>query len=469
MVDEAELNKYLEDTAAALDIPEEMAEEAILEYEKVGVWLGEEDSDLHDDEPQIFAQGSFRLGTAVRPIQAGAEFDIDLVCRLALHKEQITQKELKRRIGSRLKEHEELAAQLKERRRCWTLTYPKKFHLDVLPAIPDSEVGSDTILLTDKDLIRWQHSNPIGYADWFFDRMRQVLQERRAIFAKAAGVEVEDVPIWRVRTPLQRAVQLLKRHRDIRFKADDECRPVSIIITTLAALSYQQQRDVYSTLLNVIRLMPTRIEKRNGKWLVFNPTHPDENFADKWNENPERADAFFRWLRLAEQDLRTAVPLTESGAAITIAKNFGAGAGLPALRAATVPSLADSRHTQPLKWPFGQSGRCRVRGWVFPGLRKGKRLWELTDRSVPKGLGLRFEATTNVAPPFEVHWQVVNTGREAADVNDLRGGFERSEDGTSNVRWERTAYAGTHWVEAFIVKNGVCVARSSRKLVRIRG
>jgi hypothetical protein len=35
------------------------------------------------------------------------------------------------------------------------------------------------------------------------------------------------------------------------------------------------------------------------------------------------------------------------------------------------------------------------------------------------------------------------------------------------VRWEMTAYAGTHWVEAFVVKDNVCVGRSGRKLVKV--
>jgi hypothetical protein len=67
-----------------------------------------------------------------------------------------------------------------------------------------------------------------------------------------------------------------------------------------------------------------------------------------------------------------------------------------------------------------------------------------------------------------VHWQVVNTGSEAAqDADGLRGKFYDSEGGPG-VRWESTRYAGTHWVEAFVVKEGVCVARSGRKYVRIK-
>jgi hypothetical protein len=75
---------------------------------------------------------------------------------------------------------------------------------------------------------------------------------------------------------------------------------------------------------------------------------------------------------------------------------------------------------------------------------------------------------TNVPKPFTVKWQVLNTGHEAAAVNQLRGDFYDSEDTTGEVRWESTKYAGTHWVEAFIIKNGTCVARSDKKYIRIR-
>jgi hypothetical protein len=36
-----------------------------------------------------------------------------------------------------------------------------------------------------------------------------------------------------VKTPLQQAVQILKRHRDMMFADDPEHKPISVIITTL--------------------------------------------------------------------------------------------------------------------------------------------------------------------------------------------------------------------------------------------
>jgi len=465
------LDRLLEQGAAALDIPEELAEEATLKYESVAAWLGDESSPLHRYSPDLYPQGSFRLGTPIRPLLRREEFDIDLVCQLAIPKEHTTQKDLKTRVGSRLREDEELSHILEEKRRCWTLRYTTKFHLDILPAIPDTEVGGDSILLTDRDLTRWQHSNPIGYADWFLDRIRPMLVEQLGILAKEAGVDVEEIPRWRVRTPLQRTVQLLKRHRDHLFPLDADDRPTSIIITTLAARAYREQRGVFSALLEVVRAMPTYIENRDGKWWVPNPAHPEENFADKWNEKPVRTSAFLRWLKQVEANLVSISSVTnDADASRIIDRYFGSGSSArPPAAPVAVPDLADESHTVHSRWPVRIKYGCEVRGWIYPGVRRGKRLWELTSRPVPRNVGLRFEATTNVPPDYEVQWQVVNTGAEARAANQLRGGFELSETGRPGVRWERTAYVGTHWVEAFVVKDGICVARSGRKYVRIRG
>ena len=188
-----DLTALLEGMAAELDIPTELAEEAIVEYESVAAWLGDESSPLRPFLPEIYPQGSFRLGTPVRPIR-GDDFDIDLVCRLTLGKAETTQKELKNSVGTRLRQDPELSKRIKERRRCWTLTYGQKFHLDVLPSIPDPDGTPTSILLTDRDLTRWQHSNPIGYADWFFSRMGHLLLEHQQRFATDAGIDVAEVP-----------------------------------------------------------------------------------------------------------------------------------------------------------------------------------------------------------------------------------------------------------------------------------
>lgn len=67
----------------------------------------------------------------------------------------------------------------------------------------------------------------------------------------------------------------------------------------------------------------------------------------------------------------------------------------------------------------------------------------------------------------KIYWQVVNTGEEAKESHCLRGGFEES-----NIypygRHESTLYTGTHWVQAFVVKNDECIAKSKEILVKIK-
>lgn len=74
-------------------------------------------------------------------------------------------------------------------------------------------------------------------------------------------------------------------------------RPPSILITTLAARAYAGERDLFTATRNALDGMDKYIENRDGKWWVPNPAHEEENFADKWNEYPERRDAFLQWHR----------------------------------------------------------------------------------------------------------------------------------------------------------------------------
>ena len=62
---------------------------------------------------------------------------------------------------------------------------------------------------------------------------------------------------------------------------------------------------------------------------------------------------------------------------------------------------------------------------------------------------------TNCPPPYKVFWKVKNVGVEAEKRNMLRG--EIYEKGNSIV--EHSNFFGKHYIECYIVKNGVCVAK----------
>jgi len=127
---------------------------------------------------------------------------------------------------------------VKEKDRCWRLDYADtvRFHMDVLPAIPDDEafhkqlaqlgvgeqLAEHALAITDRTHSNyltisddWPRSNPKGYALWFEGRMQVIARQRRvALVEQRVYASVDDVPVYELKTPLQRAVQILKRHRD---------------------------------------------------------------------------------------------------------------------------------------------------------------------------------------------------------------------------------------------------------------
>lgn len=354
MLTDRELNEVLVSLADELDIPPGKYKQAVDRYTAVGDWLNDGDYEGVYGDLDVSPQGSFRLGTVIRPLKDGkeADYDIDLVCQLPLLRKSTSPGLLKNAVGNRLKENGTYRKMLdKEGRRCWTLLYAEEdgigFHLDVLPSVPADEAVlkrlnesmvqyryiQHAVDITEKDrgtgTYAWKTggSNPRGYALWFEDRNRAAFtlvefSQKRMITEKYASVyaSVEEVPNELIRTPLQRSVQILKRHRDIFFKNNPDDKPISMIITTLAALAYNGETDLVSALYSIVDTLtgyhslielgsssPGLIQKVGGEWVIPNPVNPGENFADRWNERgSQRPQAFFRWLAMLKQDFDNA-------------------------------------------------------------------------------------------------------------------------------------------------------------------
>lgn len=80
-----------------------------------------------------------------------------------------------------------------------------------------------------------------------------------------------------------------------------------------------------------------------------------------------------------------------------------------------------------------------------------------------RNYSLKFTVTDDIPPSSDVYWQITNTGEEASKLGELRGGFEIGE----KIKVETTSYKGNHFVEAFVVKNEVLLARSGKLVVPI--
>lgn len=342
MIDRTRYVSFLEGVSESLDIPPHKYRDAVDHYEAVGSWLESGPYPGCTSPLDIYPQGSFRLGTVVRPVRDATEgdYDIDLVCEIPVDKSVVAPESVKKMVGERLKDNGTYRRLLDEEgKRCWTLEYAENdgvgFHLDILPAVPDHRGLSATVIaITDKHGItyRWSSSDPKGFGAWFDQRNRSAFESlaianKRAIQSRAPDVyaRVEDVPDQLVRTPLQRSIQLMKRHRDLKFDGTklQMYQPISIIVTSLAAQVYKGELDVYSALTSIVtelHALSALVENAysgsasfprgpisrlpNGRWYIPNPVNQDENFADRWHEdNHARARAFFWWISALKEDL----------------------------------------------------------------------------------------------------------------------------------------------------------------------
>lgn len=317
-----------------ISIPQGYDEKARGRYHSIGDWLDRPASTIKHLKPKVSAQGSFALGTVIRPVGDGDAYDVDVVCDLEKGDRRLmSQAELKEKVGFEIKAYAAANA-MKEKprdaRRCWTLEYADEasFHMDILPSVPNAEGYVDRLAAAGHDLeavrdykataigitdrkrlgyhqrgATWLVSNPKGYLRWFRGRQRQVLEEKRVQMMASGRVfaSVEEFPNHEVQTPLQDAIKLLKRHRDVMFDGDEH-KPISIIISTLAASAYNGEATISTTLRGILPKMQRYIEDLGPVAVIPNPSYPAENFADKWADEPIKRKNFERWVAQARRD-----------------------------------------------------------------------------------------------------------------------------------------------------------------------
>ena len=94
---------YLEDLAEELRVSDTRYEQAARSYKSLGDWLHRPASSVRNYGPQVYVQGSFRLGTTIKPLNEAEEYDVDSVCELTnITKQQLSQARLKALLGAEI-------------------------------------------------------------------------------------------------------------------------------------------------------------------------------------------------------------------------------------------------------------------------------------------------------------------------------------------------------------------------------
>lgn len=290
---------FLEQICQKLQINETQYLNAETHYKAIGKWLDDSKSFLSKYNPVIYPQGSLRLGTTVKPLNQH-EYDLDIVCEFrGIDWKTINNPlVLLEAIKTRLSEHEIYKTMLEPKNRCVRVNYKSNFHLDILPACSDYEMGHNCLKVPDRKAansneIGWKESNPLGYAEWFESQTRLALA-RDSVEPFVPQIAIEHHPV------LKKVVQLIKRRRDVVFASRIEQAPISIVLTTLAATHYRYQNSLFYAIKHILDgivnslVAATFIERR--RIIVLNPANNQEDLSEKWDKDTTLYYKFVEWV-----------------------------------------------------------------------------------------------------------------------------------------------------------------------------
>lgn len=276
--------------AQSLQLDESRKERMESAYRSVSTVIDSDQGFFKDIDVDVYPQGSVASGTTTKPL-TGSEFDLDIVVHIKSVYSKFTPNQIYNELIKVLENDDRYKDKIVKKKRCVRLKYANDFHMDIMPGCIKLVVGDNNIKVPDRELKNWVDSNPKGFVDWFLGkaktiRTRSLLEEYKR-HLDILRAEVQDLPNddFYSKTPLQRAVQLIKRYRDIFFEKDDTYATTSIVLTTLMGQFYTGENSIYETLENIISKVTSGYQNAlaiGGRFKVLNPTNLNEDFTDKW-------------------------------------------------------------------------------------------------------------------------------------------------------------------------------------------
>lgn len=430
-------------------------------------------------EASFRPQGSFAMQTVIQTRFADEEYDIDDGLVLWRHQlkdpagKELTPQVVREKVREALKD-KRFNRQPKLCTNCVRVFYAdaddEKHHVD----FPIYRIWEDAAKNEQRELANesaWLESDPTAVNRWFADEV-----SGRNSASAGRG------------TQFRHLVQLLKRFCRSRPSSEWDL-PNGMKLTMLAA----ECQGNYSVRIDVaFRDLLSRLRDRlRYNKQIHNLAHPskpaitrtptDQNVIDLEARIVEALD------QLSKLDATDANNVDAARRAWNwIFKSDGFFTAYDDAEAETNKSTALANQSMfTVSWRERPAWPIQPRYWVrisgrYASAENSTAWTSFTNdgQALPKHLYLRFSAETNAPTPYTVHWQVVNTGNEAVYANGRRGQIVQSTSagagglqGTtapSISRSERTLYSGSHWIECFLVNNGVCVARSGPFVVNIK-
>ncbi len=413
------------------------------------------DTEMGPRYKEHLRQGSWAHETIINPVSDYDEFDADILLHIENNPDwNDNPKIYLQQVRAAFKRNSTYKDMLVRKNRCVRISYANDCHVDVVPANTLDDGRQVIVCYRDNT---FEDTNPVGFADWMKER--------------------DDITGGQLR----RVIRLLKWLRD--FKNTFSC--PSVILTVMLGGRVQfwdtqaAYHDMPGALVHLLEALNTWLATYPDSPPLDDPSCPGVSFSHRWDDPTIIANFklkiadYARWAREA-YDLQG----DDDAAALQAwQKLFGPEFAADEVKAArndivaakvlrdlsartsvlapadTAPGEEFIEHRY-LVGPLRYSATidARVRGSLRqPPLRQ--------QRVVGRGKQLRFRVHTDAPEPYEVLWKVRNRGPDAASVTGgLRGQIRLGGNVSRNVQDESTSYKGSHYVEVYIVRDGVVVA-----------
>lgn len=379
-------------------------------------------------------QGSLAQKTIINPVNEQRGFDADLL--VDFEDAQLSPKDLLKAVRETLKSSAAHADLVRLRTRCVMLEYAGEFHLDVVPCVRQFGISYIANRVTDE----WEPTDPVGFTAWMEEH-----DERANGFL---------VP----------TIRLCKYLRD--YKGRPKIKSV-ILSILLAQMVESHAREEFTDLPTTLVLLLESL----SSWCSMFTSAP--NLAEPTCGAALRLDDT-NWEAFTNQitslSARAREALDEEDEAKSLAawiKLFGSGFPAPVAASRMSKAVLEAGE-EDLYLKFGipteLSEFVSVEATVRrkSGFRHGP-IGPLLPLAKERGIDFRI-AATSVQKPYDIYWKVKNRGMEAESLNALRGEIRRDDHPTPE-RYESTRYRGSHYVEVYVVKDGVCVAMARQDVV----
>ncbi|MER5507903.1 cyclic GMP-AMP synthase DncV-like nucleotidyltransferase [Streptomyces sp. NPDC002766] len=398
----------------------------------------------------VIPQGSYAHRTMINPVGKYDEFDADVLLEMEENIEWSAQDYVEE-VYKVFRASGRYRLMVSRHAHCVKVDYANEFHIDVVPYL--ERHGSHYVTNRDDDV--FELTNPEGFNEWL-DEKNRITSGR-----------------------LVKVIRLFKYLRDYKNTFSARSIILNILLggrvnSVLLLGDPKRYCDLPTAFTNILSDLNAYLQGNTTMPSIDDPSCLGQNFNHRWTEDQyqnfrNRIQLYYSWARAAydEQDRAESIRLWRK----IFGTSFAEISASPIMKSSMATAGTNIVSTEQfLDRDYGISEvlnpryKLRITANVLekPGFRNFNLRRHGNVVGPDRTIEFRISECT-VPAPYQVYWKVKNTGAEATTANCIRGQVEL-DDG-SRSRREPTKYRGKHYVECYIVQNGVCVAKDHQNVI----